>query len=250
MRVCAKIGARSERREERSDEALRIPRQGAARSEPTSWQRRAHLEIRRITATRFNQTHHCRFLIANTAVLMSWTPPSSLAPIFSHFTCRSWRLTRFATEEMGAEPMNAAVATLALYLTTISVFCRLMQGSAETTGQSIAYEVGGTISELFFADAFLKGITPVQDTLYYIRKVLGNSDPNPKVSPEEGECDGDSPMPRQTSSTSLQHVFCSTAMVMLTVTEATALLSSSYFWLLMSASPRPPGSPAIPVSQR
>ena len=38
-------------------------------------------------------------------------------------------------------------------------------------------------------------------------------------------------------------------MFMLTITEASGLLSSSIFWLLMSANPNEPGSPSIPARQ-
>ena len=43
--------------------------------------------------------------------------------------------------------------------------------------------------------------------------------------------------------------FCETTMHLLLLSEALALLVSSYFWLLMKSNPAEPGSPAIPVSQ-
>lgn len=47
-----------------------------------------------------------------------------------------------------------------------------------------------------------------------------------------------------------ERMFCETCMIVLTITEAAALITSSLFWLFMRANPSAgPGSPALPETQ-
>ena len=61
----------------------------------------------------------------------------------------------------------------------VSFAGRIMQGSANTVGDAIAYEVAGTLAELISADQLLRGITPVEDSFQFLRDW--------KVLPQRGE---------------------------------------------------------------
>ena len=119
-----------------------------------------------------------------------------------------------------------------------------MQGSAETVGESILYEIAGTLSELWMADQLLRSRTPIfhYTTMlrYYINAAFAKKT-NKVVPASSGK-----PL---TGIESLRKSLCETAMIMMTISEAAGLLASSAFWLVMDANPSSPGSPKIPVAQ-
>ena len=164
----------------------------------------------------------------------------------------SWRWTAYATEHLGADTRNAAVATFGFYACVVPLLGRVMQGSAETIVQSVIYEVAGTIAELFLADSFLKSRTPIADSMRTVKLFFKRGNPSlEKVTPANNP-----PIMKRRLTRSLltglekwERVFCETCMLMLTITEATGLLTSSFFWLLMKANPNEAGSPAIPDAQ-
>ena len=153
----------------------------------------------------------------------------------------SWRWSKQATEHMGATIKDATVASFGFYASVIPLLGRIMQGSAETVLHSIIYEIAGTLAELTLADVFLKGRTPIDDTVHNLKSILGVKKSN-KVTPvlTRGSLTGVD---------SWRRSFCETAMIMLTISEASGLLVSSAFWLLMEANPSEPGSSKIPVAQ-
>ncbi|GMI07696.1 hypothetical protein TrVE_jg4977 [Triparma verrucosa] len=161
----------------------------------------------------------------------------------------SWRWTAYAKEHLGVETKNAAVATFGFYACVVPLLGRVMQGSAETLAQSVIYEVAGTIAELFLADSFLKSKTPIVDSVLTAKALFaGCGQSLNKVKPH-------APMKRRLTRSLLtglerwERIFCETCMIMLTIIEASSLLSSSLFWLLLKANPNKAGSPAIPEAQ-
>jgi len=113
------------------------------------------------------------------------------------------------------------------------------------------------VSELVTADSLLQGITPWDATVGYCwnllkymcksRKPGDTKEANTKVQPEGVEVKREESTKEDRRQWKIQ--FCETTMHLLMLSEALALLVSSYFWLLMKSNPAEPGSPAIPVSQ-
>mmetsp|Transcript_30093 Transcript_30093/g.59771 ORF Transcript_30093/g.59771 Transcript_30093/m.59771 type:complete len:477 (+) Transcript_30093:633-2063(+) len=155
----------------------------------------------------------------------------------------SWRWSKHAAEHMDAKITDATVASLGFYVSAVPVLGRIMQGSAETVGESILYEIAGTLSELWMADQLLRSRTPIfhYTTMlrYYINAAFAKKT---KVVPASSG----RPL---TGMESLRKSLCETAMIMITISEAAGLLASSAFWLVMDANPSEPGSPKIPVAQ-
>ena len=169
----------------------------------------------------------------------------------------SWQLSRFAAKNMGADMNHAVVSTFAGYGVFFSLLGRIMQGSAETVEESLLFEVAGTLAELAIADALLKSRTPIGDVLQTLNSVFSvRKQQSGRVTPDDASSNGDATQVQKRitrrslrGQASLQRSFCETCMFMLTISEATSLLVSSLFWLLMDANPNVPGSPKIPVSQ-
>ncbi|GMH61660.1 hypothetical protein TrLO_g9927 [Triparma laevis f. longispina] len=113
-----------------------------------------------------------------------------------------------------------------------------MQGIADSVTQSLYFEFAGTAAELMLADAFLRGVTPIADTIQNMKAPFSKK--ANKVSPEKA---------REDDSVSLQRSFCETAMISLVICEPAALLISTSYWILMNSSAGEPGSPGIPVTQ-
>ena len=152
----------------------------------------------------------------------------------------SWRWSKQAAEHMGVNINDATVASFGFYASAIPFLGRIKQGSAETVGESILYEVTGTLSELLMADQFLRSRTPF---FHYSRtlKAVFAKKTNKVVPASSGRS--------LTGIESLRKSLCETAMIMTTISEAVGLLASSAFWLLMDANPSKPGSPKIPAAQ-
>ena len=183
------------------------------------------------------------FFLGSTSTLMRFLI-RMLSQIFLFYLGSelSWRWSKHAAEHMGANNINdATVASFGFYASGIPFLGRIMQGSAETVLHSIIYEIAGTLAELTLADVFLKGRTPIDDTVHNLKSILGVKKSN-KVTPvlTRGSLTGVD---------SWRRSFCETAMIMLTISEASGLLVSSAFWLLMEANPSEPGSSKIPVAQ-
>ena len=84
----------------------------------------------------------------------------------------SWRWSVFAVESQGANIKNASLATFSFYACLAPYLGRIMQGSAENVGQSLLFELAGTVAELLLADSFLKSRTPIADTVSMVRGLL------------------------------------------------------------------------------
>lgn len=165
----------------------------------------------------------------------------------------SWHLSIYAVKNMGCDIHNATLMTFANYATNIPFFSRIMQGSATTVAESILYEVAGTIAELWIADSFLKGQRPIPDTWMMFETVVLRRSKN-KVAPVGDAVTGGkvNNMVSRGSLTGVEYNlrrFCEDLMVVLTLTEATTLIISSVFWLVMNANPGDPGSESIPIKQ-
>ncbi|GMH73222.1 hypothetical protein TrST_g7039 [Triparma strigata] len=164
-----------------------------------------------------------------------------------------WKFTVYIMERTKCDIQDEVVGFLSFYCVVVSVTNRLMQGSANTVSQSLIFEVAGTISELITADSLLQGVTPWEDTFGRLLKLCKRSGDN-VVQPREGEGEEETGQIKTQRSTKEERrkwklQFCETTMHLLLLSEALALLVSSYFWLLMRANPGDPGSPAIPISQ-
>ncbi|GMI03430.1 hypothetical protein TrVE_jg5912 [Triparma verrucosa] len=162
-----------------------------------------------------------------------------------------WKLTVFIKEKTNCDLQSVTVGFISFYCVVIPTLNRLMQGSARSVSEGLIFEVAGTVSELVTADSLLQGITPWDSTLLkYMCKSNKPGDAkeaNTKVQPEGVEMAGQTSTKEDRRQWKIQ--FCETTMHLLMLSEALALLISSYFWLLMRANPGDPGSPAIPVSQ-
>ena len=90
------------------------------------------------------------------------------------------------------------------------------------------------------ADALLKGRTPIQDIFHNVSRLVSKGDN--KVQPDSGL--------KLTGIEKTQHEFCETALLMLMIYEASALLVVSAFWGLTNSNPNEPGSLRIPRRQK
>ena len=70
-------------------------------------------------------------------------------------------MTLYAVKNLGANAADAVPSTIGFSTIVFPLLGRVMQGSAETVFQSVLYEIAGTVSELWLADAFLRSKTPV-----------------------------------------------------------------------------------------
>ncbi|GMH72124.1 hypothetical protein TrRE_jg12783 [Triparma retinervis] len=160
----------------------------------------------------------------------------------------AWYISNFSVANMGCNISDASIATFAHTGIVIPFFSRIMQGSATTVTDSIMYEVAGTIAELFIADSLLKSRTPVQDMWMSFTSIVLRRGGESKVAPEQQVV----PMPSRNSLRGTEYNlrrFCETCMIVLTISEAAALIVSSTFWLVMNANPGEPGSEGIPIEQ-
>ncbi|GMH55183.1 hypothetical protein TL16_g01839 [Triparma laevis f. inornata] len=138
----------------------------------------------------------------------------------------------------------------------LSILGRFMQGSAPTFTDSIIFEAMGTLAELFTADELLRGRTPLEDyknfVRYVKRKFCGGVD-NSKVQAVVSWDNSNSNSNLDVTSASIQHAlsrgqagsfkaakvrtkdlakFCGTSMILLNICEASAIVTSSAFWLV------------------
>mmetsp|Transcript_5991 Transcript_5991/g.10884 ORF Transcript_5991/g.10884 Transcript_5991/m.10884 type:complete len:430 (+) Transcript_5991:462-1751(+) len=159
-----------------------------------------------------------------------------------------WKLTVYVKEKTNCDVQSVTIGFLSFYCVTVSTVNRLMQGSAGSVSESLIFEVAGTVSELVTADSLLQGITPWDATIGPCWNLLNTyMCKNRKVQPEGVEVKREESTKEDRRRWKIQ--FCETTMHLLMLSEALALLVSSYFWLLMKSNPAEPGSPAIPVSQ-
>ena len=148
--------------------------------------------------------------------------------------------------------------------------------AAETVADSIILELCGTFAEVYTADVLLQGKTNLDDLVLSIKWCLGfcgcakNSSLD-SVSPQES-VSAQEPVPKKllktrttfavgamlSSDDSFDHkekkkhmriVFCTTAMIMNTITEASGLIVGSLFWICSNANPSASGGKGLDVSQ-
>jgi hypothetical protein len=122
----------------------------------------------------------------------------------------------------------------------MSVLGRIMQGSAPSLGESIFYEICGTLAELMTADQLLRGYTPVMATLEPFKKrgTKGNTvavDPERierrlSVRPNDGRTAEEKVDAERTH-------FCANAMIILTITESAAIVCTSVYWYFENINP-------------
>ena len=111
------------------------------------------------------------------------------------------------TDRLGVDPHRATIV-YSSFAAFLSLVGRCMQSSAENVMQATAFELFATGAEVLTLDGMLKGLTPIQE----IRTTLTCSKPDDAAT---GELTGD------------RVVFCSDAIIMLTVSEAAALVICS-----------------------
>lgn len=139
---------------------------------------------------------------------------------------------------------------------TLPLLARLMQGSADTVEKSVLCEIAGTLAELSFADMLLKGRTPLFhywiNIKWIYRKVFRNNNPNRVAAEAEPEEEAEGEVTEEEDEPSIRDkiriIFCETTMVVFVIAEASALVISTAFWLMMHANPSHPGSEAISES--
>ena len=108
-------------------------------------------------------------------------------------------------------------------IAVISVLGRLMQGAASTSLEVVVYEVCETLTELFLADSLLRGLTPLQGNLAFLAALAAR----------RGNC-------VVQSKTSIQietYHYCSSAMIITGICEATSIFVALAIWLLNPANP-------------
>ena len=72
----------------------------------------------------------------------------------------SWQVSSSAAKN-SKTCRHVTVASFGFYASVIPLLGRVMQGSTKTVGESILYEVAGSISELLLVDQLLRSRTPV-----------------------------------------------------------------------------------------
>ena len=173
-----------------------------------------------------------------------------------------WKCTVYVMERTKCDIQDVVIGFLSWYCVCISVIIRLMQGSASSVGESLIFEVAGTVSELVTADSLLQGMTPWEDMFGLLKSIVRKRPGVNAVQPEGVKATPSTPptpvqnrvrVKRSLSTKEDRRKwklqFCETTMHLLLLSELLALLVSSYFWLIMRANPGDPGSPAIPNSQ-
>ncbi|GMH56498.1 hypothetical protein TrST_g9031 [Triparma strigata] len=168
-----------------------------------------------------------------------------------------WRVSARCVTDFGVDLQDAPILVLT-GANTLPLLARLMQGSAETVEKSILYEIAGTLAELNFADCLLKGRTPLlhySKNIKWLYHLLSRLRKNKsRVAPEgEPEEEAEGEVTEEEDELSIRDkiriIFCETTMVVFMIAEASALVISTAFWLMMTANPSDPGSEAIAESQ-
>jgi hypothetical protein len=166
------------------------------------------------------------------------------------------RISNFLQNECGAELRDTFVV-LVPGICLITFLARVMQGSTTTVGEMIVLEVAGTIAEFSTADGLLKGMTPFDNIKSFFgfktvaEKFVSDTKNLNKVTPGDADAteEGEKQSPEEQSvqsnirlETNCQ-VFCAGVLIMLSIGEATAIVSSSLFFLLLkNINPAEPGS--------
>ena len=146
--------------------------------------------------------------------------------------------------------------------------------AAETVGSSIVFELCGTFAEVYTADVLLQGKTNLDEFLTSMSWCLGlcgsastkagnkvhSETPEPAETTEKDEgrrvrrsTYRATSLTSQTSSIKRKAhqraVFCGTAMIINTITEASGLVVASLFWIGCNANPSQADGDSIEVSQ-
>ena len=149
-----------------------------------------------------------------------------------------WQLSKFAVTKLDVEPTDSHTLVLTATVTT-PLYGRLMQSSAESAGASLYYEAIGTGIELMSMHALLKGNTPWKERVDSIKHLLRGCKSSPVAPEEQVESKRDE----------LRRKFCASCMIMMSIGEATAVITSSVYFLIMNVNPSSAGSKRIPQSQ-
>ena len=134
----------------------------------------------------------------------------------------------------------------------------LSSRTASSIAESLVFELCGTLAEVWTADVLLQGTTTGRYCLALCG--LASSNANNKVHSEEGLGRNDSRMRTTLSQTFNQEstadkkahqttIFCATAMIINTITEASGLIVGSLFWICCNANPSAAGGGGIHLSQ-
>ena len=153
----------------------------------------------------------------------------------------SWQLSKFAVTKLDVESQDSH-ALLAAATAVIPLYGRLMQSSAETAGASLYYEVIGTGMELMAMHALLKGNTPWKERVNLIKYALRGCKHAPVTPEEQVES-------TESKKDDLRRKFCASCMIMMSLGEASAVITSSFYFLIMNVNPSSAGSKRIPQSQ-
>ncbi|GMI18760.1 hypothetical protein TrLO_g14382 [Triparma laevis f. longispina] len=159
---------------------------------------------------------------------------------------------------------------------TFPFLARLMQSSATTVGESLLFELAGTIAEFVAAHTLLKGKTPVQTKIENASKVrkrvksgmkekmgtfskggskgkieVGDDvESNDEGYENENENENRNKAVEEEANLLYRRKYCSSVMIMIGISEAASIVTSSSFWLITNINPgAPPGSSRLPQSQ-
>ena len=185
----------------------------------------------------------------------------------------AWKMSLYL-ERLGVRPADANVM-MVYGITGISIFGRIMQGSASTLSESLLYEVSGTISELFVCDSLLKGQTPLEGNVVMARQLSGRL--SQRISFKKADAVAPAPAPQEDLETTrdlkneeapekeaaeakeskddeekkkTRSRYCIFVLIVIAISEAAGIFTSTIFWCSMNANPQgAPGSPAVPLTQ-
>ncbi|GMH63260.1 hypothetical protein TrRE_jg3402 [Triparma retinervis] len=190
------------------------------------------------------------FYKAETTLLMRFVLRSVLHSCFVLVGIEvSWRLSWYLQSKFSVSPNDTLLMVVPI-IAAVSIYGRLMQGSARSMGESVMYEVLGTFSELVICDTLLRGRTPIEDNIQIVRSAsrsLRNSfttgtATGAKVKPAEP-----APRPVEMKSRDCARArFCVCVTLVISISECSSMFASAAYWGLIRASPGMPGSGPIP----
>ena len=153
----------------------------------------------------------------------------------------AWQQSRWLSKDVAVDSHDATILLVAAQA-SFSMYRHLIQESASTVGESVQFEVSGTLWELFLADQLLRGRTPVKDNVEFSKGVLRTL--SGKVAPAEQVTEGEK---EEDILEELRRLFCTSALVVMSFTEANSIVVTSLYYILMNVSTGSPGSGAIPL---
>ncbi|GMI38261.1 hypothetical protein TeGR_g4275 [Tetraparma gracilis] len=170
-----------------------------------------------------------------------------LMAVFTFLTEAMWQIGKRFVIKLGVAPHDSHIL-LTSSVVVVPVYARLMQGSAENAGTSAYYEAISTVCEIITMHSLMTGRTPFHQLRTRLKVVwrccCGGGAKKNKVKPEAKGGEGD-----EDELTKLRRSFCASAVIMMSIGEATSIITSAAFFFLMRVNPASAGSAKIPYSQ-